>query len=73
MKHVYVPQHEIVSKKEAEEVLVKYNAKHSNLPFIFSTDPAIRELGANPGDIIKITRKSPTAGKSIYYRYVVEG
>ncbi|MEM3089792.1 MAG: DNA-directed RNA polymerase subunit RpoH/Rpb5 C-terminal domain-containing protein, partial [Candidatus Nitrosotenuis sp.] len=25
-----------------------------------------------PGDMIKITRKSPTAGESIYYRYAVE-
>ncbi|MFY3741312.1 MAG: DNA-directed RNA polymerase subunit H [Candidatus Nitrosomirales archaeon] len=73
LKHVYVPKHEILPKKEADEVLIKYNAKHGQLPFIFLSDPALRELSAKPGDIIKITRKSPTAGESIYYRYVVEG
>lgn len=73
LKHVYVPKHEILPKKEADEVLVKYNAKYAQLPFIFLSDPALKELGAKPGDIIKITRKSPTAGESIYYRYVVEG
>jgi DNA-directed RNA polymerase subunit H len=29
-------------------------------------------LGVKPGDMIKITRKSATAGQSNYYRYVVE-
>jgi len=70
--HVYVPKHEIISKKEAEEVLKKYNCKPTELPLIFVTDPAILGLGVKPGDMIKISRKSPTAGESLYYRYVVE-
>jgi DNA-directed RNA polymerase subunit H len=70
--HVYVPKHEIMSKKEAEEVLEKYNCKQTELPLIFANDPAILGLGVKPGDMIRITRKSPTAGKSLYFRYVVE-
>ncbi len=70
--HVYVPKHEIISKKDAEEVLKKYNCKPTELPLIFVNDPAILGLGVKPGDMIKITRKSPTAGESYYYRYVVE-
>ena len=70
--HVYVPKHEIISKKEAEEVLEKFNCKPTELPLIFVNDPAIVGLGVKPGDMIKITRKSPTAGNAIYYRYVVE-
>jgi DNA-directed RNA polymerase subunit H len=70
--HVYVPKHEIMTKKEAEEVLIKYNCKPTELPLIFVNDPAILGLGVKPGDMIKIKRKSPTAGESIYYRYVVE-
>ena len=38
----------------------------------FTIDPAILGLGVKPGDMIKITRSSPTAGESLYYRYVVE-
>lgn len=70
--HIYVPKHEIMTKQEAEEVLEKYNCKPTELPLIFVTDPAILGLGVKPGDMIKITRKSPTAGTSLYYRYVVE-
>lgn len=70
--HIYVPKHEIISKEEAEKVLQKYNCKPTELPLILISDPAIIELGVKPGDMIKITRKSPTAGQGIYYRYVVE-
>ncbi len=70
--HIYVPKHEIIPKQEAEEVLNKYNCKPTELPLIFVTDPAILGLGVKPGDMIKITRKTPTAGESLSYRYVVE-
>ncbi len=71
-EHVYVPKHEIINKKEAEDVLKQFNCKPTELPLIFVTDPAIMGLGVKPGDMIKITRKSATAGQSNYYRYVVE-
>ncbi len=70
--HIYVPKHEIMNKEEAEKVLGKYHTKPTEMPLIYLNDPAIRGLGVKPGDMIKITRKSPTAGESIYYRYVVE-
>ncbi len=70
--HVYVPKHEIMTKKEAEEVLKKFNCMPTELPLIYVNDPAILGLGVKPGDMIKITRKSATASESIYYRYVVE-
>ncbi|MGY5139956.1 MAG: DNA-directed RNA polymerase subunit H [Candidatus Nitrosopumilus sp. Bin_571-38] len=70
--HIYVPKHEIMTKQEGEEILKKYNCKPTELPLIFATDPAILGLGVKPGDMIKITRTSSTAGESLYYRYVVE-
>jgi DNA-directed RNA polymerase subunit H len=71
--HIYQPKHEILPRKEAEEMMKKYNAKPSQLPYIMSSDKGIEDLDVRPGDVIKITRKSPTAGESVYYRYVVEG
>ena len=70
--HVYVPKHEIMTKKEAEQVLKEFNCNATELPLIFVTDPAIIGLGVKPGDMIKITRRSGTSGISLYYRYVVE-
>jgi len=70
--HVYVPKHEIMTKKEAQKVLEKFNCQPTELPLIFVTDPAILGLGVKPGDMIRIRRKSGTAGESVYYRYVVE-
>ena len=71
--HVYQPKHEILPKREAELVLKRYNAKPGQLPYIMSNDKGIEDLDVRPGDIIKITRSSPTSGESVYYRYVVEG
>jgi DNA-directed RNA polymerase subunit H len=73
VNHVYQPKHEILSKEEAEAVFKKFNSKPSQLPYIMSSDKGIQDLDAQPGDVIKITRKSSTAGESVYYRYVVEG
>ena len=52
--HIYVPKHEIMTKKDAEVVLEKYHCKTTDLPLIFVNDPAIIGLGVKPGDMIKI-------------------
>jgi len=71
--HAFQPKHEILSRLDSNEVLKRYNAKPSQLPYIMSSDKGLQDLDVRPGDIIKITRKSSTAGESVYYRYVVEG
>ncbi|MBS7606625.1 DNA-directed RNA polymerase subunit H [Candidatus Bathyarchaeota archaeon] len=72
-KHYLVPKHEVLSPEERKVVLEKYRIEPYKLPRIKTSDPIIRVIGAKPGDIVKITRRSPTAGESVYYRYVVEG
>jgi DNA-directed RNA polymerase subunit H len=71
LKHELVPKHEVLSLEEAAELLRKLNIKPAQLPWISIDDPVVRAIGAKPGDIIRIIRKSPTAGESIAYRYVV--
>ena len=51
----------------------KYRVKPYQLPRIKASDPVVRAIGAKPGDILKIIRDSPTAGKYVSYRYVIEG
>lgn len=69
-EHFLVPKHEVVPKERVQEVLQKYGTSIEKLPKILSDDPAIEETGGKPGDIIKITRKSITAGRAVYFRVV---
>lgn len=71
-EHKLVPKHEILTQEEREKVLAEYRVKPYQLPQIKTSDPAVKAIGAKPGDILRITRKSQTAGEHIAYRYVVE-
>ncbi|MCL2134552.1 MAG: DNA-directed RNA polymerase subunit H [Candidatus Bathyarchaeota archaeon] len=71
-EHSLVPFHEILNDKEKTELLTEYKIQPFQIPQIKSGDPAVKVIGAKPGDVLKITRKSITAGKHITYRYVVE-
>jgi len=71
-QHVLVPKHEILSKEKAREVLERYKISPHQLPFIMSSDPVVKAIDAKPGDILQVSRNSPTAGRAIVYRYVIE-
>ena len=66
-----VPKHEILSEEEKKKLLERHGIKEKELPKILESDPAVRALGAKKGDVIRITRKSQTAGEYYYYRLVV--
>ena len=70
--HALVPKHEIMGEDQKKQILIQFNATEEQFPFLFSTDPVVREIGAKPGDMIRITRVSDTAGETTYYRFVVE-
>ena len=70
---IYINQNTKFSPKIKQKILKKYNTKPGQLPYILQSDRGIEDSDPRPGDIIKITRRSPTSGESVYYRYVVEG
>lgn len=71
-RHELVPKHEILSEKEKKELLERYKCELKHLPKILDSDPVVKALNAKPGDVIRIIRKEPMIGKSIYYRVVVK-
>ena len=70
--HILVPNHEILNERERREVLERFHAEPYQFPWIKASDPIAIILGAEPGDIIRVTGDSATAGKSESYRYVVK-
>ena len=69
-KHILTPKHLKLGEREKAQLLEKYRVTSKELPKIIKTDSAIKELDAKLGDIVKIIRKSPTAGDAIFYRVV---
>lgn len=72
LEHVMVPNHEILDDNEVEKVLAEYNIEKEQLPKIFVSDPSAVSIKAEIGNVIRITRQSPTAGHSVYYRMVIK-
>lgn len=70
MNHVLVPKHEIIPQEYHKELMASlYVTAKSKFPEIkFHVDPIARCIGAVPGDIVKITRYSPSSGEAIIYR-----
>ncbi len=71
-EHALVPMHEILSEKEKKQLLAHYKVQPYQMPQVTSNDPAVKVIGAKPGDVLRITRKSSTAGEHVTYRYVIE-
>ena len=71
-KHILTPKHIKLGEREKAQLLEKYHVTSKELPKILKTDAAIKGLDAKPSDIIKILRRSPTAGDAVFYRVVTD-
>jgi DNA-directed RNA polymerase subunit H len=69
--HDLVPEHVICPEDELKVLLDKYKIKRRHLPKILISDPAVKAIGAKPGQVVKIYRESDVAGESVAYRLVV--
>ena len=66
-----VPKHEILNEDEKRDLMAQYKVDAKQLPRIKANDPAAKRLGAKKGEVLRIIRKSPTAGDYKYFRIVV--
>ena len=72
LEHELVPDHILMTEEETQELLNKYKITRGQLPKIKSSDVVVKQINAKPGDVLKIIRKSLTAGKAVAYRLVID-
>lgn len=70
-QHELVPDHSVLMEQETINVLKRYNLHPSQLPRMRPDDPIARFYGLSRGHVVKIVRKSETAGRYVTYRIVM--
>ncbi|MDD4483013.1 MAG: DNA-directed RNA polymerase subunit H [Methanoregula sp.] len=71
LTHVMVPDHQLMSEEEVSALLSRYHITTDQLPKIYHDDPAVKAIDAKVDDVIRIIRKSHTAGRAEAYRLVI--
>ena len=71
LMHEMVPDHIIMDDDEVKDLLTEFDITEDQLPKIYHDDPAVIACDAKPGNVMKIIRKSQTAGEATTYRLVV--
>lgn len=69
LDHEYVPEHQVMTEKEAQEIMTSFSVTESSqLPDISRFDPVARAIGLRPGQLCRILRPSKTSIVAPYYR-----
>ncbi len=72
LNHEMVPDHQIMGEEEVADLLATYHISLEQLPKMYHDDPAVKAIGGDVGNVIRITRDSRTAGRAEAYRLVVK-
>lgn len=70
LRHNLIPKHVKLGEQEKKELLELHNISIIQLPKITISDPSLKDIKPQIGDVIKIIRDSPTAKQTIFYRAV---
>jgi DNA-directed RNA polymerase I, II, and III subunit RPABC1 len=70
-RHELVPEHTPLEPDEAKKVLEAHSLSIEMLPRMLATDPVSQYFGLERGRIVRIKRKSESAGEYVTYRQVV--
>lgn len=70
-RHELVPKHILLSPREKYALLTRYRLKETQLPRITYDDPMAMYLRLRRGQVVKIIRKSETAGRYASYRWCI--
>jgi DNA-directed RNA polymerase subunit H len=70
LSHDLIPEMKVLSETEKKNILKKYSVEENQLPLIKHTDPAVKALNAETGDVIRIKRSGET-GDYLAYKIVV--
>lgn len=73
-KHELVPRHEVIRDEAAmQAILDAYQLKHKHhLPLIYDDDPVAKYYGLKPGQLVRVTRITPSTGEAVAYRCCVK-
>jgi DNA-directed RNA polymerase subunit H len=73
LTHNYNPKFELLNTDEIPKLFEELKISSGlELPKINVNDPVSKLFKAKANDIFKITRKSYTAGESVFYRVVID-
>jgi len=69
--HESVPEHSLMSLSDIDKLVKKYKIAPMYFPKILVTDPVAVWYGIRAGNVVRVKRRSETAGYAYVYRICI--